>query len=85
MARIEYVAERKETIELPNCFCGEEPELIDDYDDVGDYRYRFVLVKCPYCHAHANEGRCWNTFKPYHKAVEMAAVDWIKMIRRDDE
>lgn len=81
MAKIEYYAERKETIELPNCFCGEEPELIDAYDDVGDYRYRYVMVKCPYCRAHT-DGRGWNTFNPYHVAVEEAVADWIKMIER---
>lgn len=37
MAKIEYYKESKETVNLPNCFCGEEPELIEDYDDVGDY------------------------------------------------
>ena len=79
---IEYTVEKKEVIELPNCFCGTEPELVDDFDEVGDYRYRFVLVKCPYCHAHANEGRGWNTFNSYRKAVEEAAEDWIKMINR---
>lgn len=82
MAKIEYYAERKEIIELPNCFCGEEPKLIDDFDEVGDYRYRYVIVKCPYCNAHANEGRGWNTFNPYRVAVEKAAEDWIKMIER---
>ncbi len=82
MAKIEYVATRKEVLELPNCFCGEEPELRDEYDDVGDYRYRWVVVKCPYCHSHANKGRGWDTFNPYHKAVEKAAEDWIKMIER---
>lgn len=82
MAKIEYVAVRKDTIDLPNCFCGEEPELIEDFDEVGDYRYHFVLIKCPYCKAHANEGRGWNTFKSYQEAVEMAAEDWIKMIKR---
>ena len=85
MANIEYYAERKETIELPTCFCGEEPELVDDYDDVGDHRYRWVVVECPYCHAHANEGRGWNTFKARSAAVREAAEDWIKLIRRDDE
>ena len=85
MAKIEYYKESKETLELPKCFCGEEPELIDDYDDVGDYRYHWVVIKCPYCHAHANEGRGWNTFNPYHIAVEEAAEDWIKMIRREDD
>lgn len=85
MAKIEYEVERTETIELPNCFCGEEPELVDDYDDVGDHRYRWVVVECPYCHAHANEGRGWNTFKARSAAVREAAEDWIKLIRRDDE
>lgn len=84
MAKVEYYKESKETIELPNCFCGEEPELIDDYDDVGDYRYRWVVIRCPYCHAHANEGRGWNTFKSRAAAIEEASADWIKMIRRDD-
>lgn len=82
MSKIEYYAERKETLELPNCFCGEEPELVDDYDDVGDHRYRYVYVKCPYCNARANEGRGYNTFKPYYKAVEIAAEDWVKLIER---
>ena len=82
MAKIEYVAKRKEVLELPNCFCGSEPELIDDFDEVGDYRYRYVYVKCPYCNAQANEGRGYNTFNPYLSAVEKAAEDWIKMIER---
>ena len=85
MAKIEYHVERKETVELPNCFCGAEPELVDDYDDVGDARYRYVYIKCPYCNARANEGRGWNTFNPYHVAVEEAIADWNKMIRREDE
>lgn len=84
MAKVEYYKESKETVELPNCFCGEEPELIDDYDDVGDYRYRWVVIKCPYCHAHANEGIGWNTFKSRAAAIKEASADWIKMIRRDD-
>ena len=84
MANIEYYAEKKETIELPTCFCGEEPELVDNYDDVGDHRYRWVVVECPYCHAHANEGRGWNTFKARSVAVREAAEDWVKLIRRDD-
>lgn len=61
------------------------PELLDEYDVVGDHRYRWVVVKCPYCHAHANEGRGWNTFKARYAAVREAAEDWIKLIRRDDE
>ena len=84
MAKVEYYKESKEIVELPNCFCGEEPELIDDYDDVGDYRYRWVVLRCPYCHAHANEGRGWNTFKARSAAVREAAEDWVKLIRRDD-
>ena len=82
MAKIEYVAERKETLELPNCFCGCEPELLDDFDEVGDYRYRFVLVKCPYCHAHAKDSCGYDTFNPYWRAVEEAAEDWVKLITR---
>ena len=83
MAKVEYYKESKASVDLPNCFCGEEPELVDDYDDVGDHRYRYVVIKCPYCHACANEGRGWNTFKPYHAAVEEAIEDWNKLIRRD--
>ena len=82
MAKIEYMIEKKEVLELPNCFCGSEPKLIEDFDEVGDYRYHYVLIKCPYCNAHANEGQGWNTFNPYHKAVEEAAKDWIRMIKR---
>ena len=85
MAKIEYHVERTETIELPTCFCGEEPELLDDYDVVGDHRYRWVVVKCPYCHAHANEGRGWNTFKARSAAVREAAEDWINLINREAE
>jgi hypothetical protein len=83
MAKIEYYAERKETLDLPKCFCGEEPELIDDYDDVGDYRYYHVRIQCPYCRAHT-DSYGWNTFKPKWKAVEEAAEDWIKLIMRYD-
>ena len=83
MAKIEYTVEKEESIELPNCFCGEEPELVDGFEEGMDYfRYRYVLIQCPYCHAHANDGCGWNTFHPYSKAVEEAAEDWIKMINR---
>lgn len=82
MAKIEYYKESKETVNLPNCFCGEEPELIEDYDDVGDYRYHHVRIQCPYCRAQT-DSYGWNTFNPYHKAVEEAIEDWTKMIRRE--
>lgn len=45
MAKIEYNAERTETIELPNCFCGEEPELVENCHTVGDYKYKSVYIK----------------------------------------
>lgn len=82
MAKVEYYKETKETVELPNCFCGEEPELIEDFDEVGSHRYHHVRIECPYCRAHT-EGRGWNTFNPYYKAVEEAIEDWTKMIRRE--
>lgn len=82
MAKIEYVTEKKEVLDIPNCFCGCEPKLIDDFDEAGDYRYRFVYIKCPYCNARANDSCGYNTFKPYWEAVEEAAEDWIKMIER---
>lgn len=81
MKGVEILKESKETVEIPNCFCGEEPALIDDYDVVGDYRYRHIKIQCPYCQAHT-DAYGWNTFNPYHKAVEKAIEDWIKIIRR---
>jgi hypothetical protein len=81
MAIIKYYIGREETLELPNCFCGAEPVLVDRFKDVGNHKFRFVVIKCPYCHAHANEGRGY-TSQPYHRAVEKAVEDWIKMIER---
>ena len=82
MAKIEYMVERKESIELPNCFCGEEPELVEGFDEVEYFRYRYVLIQCPYCLAHANDGCGWGTSRSYSEAVEEAAEDWIKMVNR---
>ena len=85
MAQIEYYAERKETIELPKCFCGAEPELMEHFNTVGDHKYKSVYMKCSYCNAQADRYRSYDTFKPKWKAIEEAAEDWIKLIRRDDE
>lgn len=85
MTKIEYNVERTETIELPNCFCGEEPELAENCNTVGDYKYKSVYIKCPYCNAQAGRYRSYATFKPKWKAIEEAAEDWIKLIRREDE
>ena len=37
MAKIEYYTEREEILDLPNCFRCEEPELVEEYDDIGDH------------------------------------------------
>lgn len=83
MVQVQYeVVKKQEILNFPKCFCGCEPELVDEFDEVGDYRYRYVYIKCPYCNAQANEGRGYNSFSPYWQAVKEAAEDWIKLIER---
>ena len=82
MEKIEYVAERKEVLDLPNCFCGTEPKLIEDFEDIGRYRCHYVFIRCPYCHAQTNRRWQYDSFNPYWQAVEEAAEDWIKLIER---
>ena len=45
MAKIEYHVERKETVELPNCFCGGKPRLAR----CGDQK-EFFIYQCSCCY-----------------------------------
>lgn len=80
MVKIKYHTEKEKILDVPKCFCGTEPELVEDFDEIGNHRYRFVYIKCPYCNAKANKGHGYNTFNSYEQAVVKATEDWNKMV-----
>lgn len=85
MAIIKYKKTENKEIKIHNCFCGHEPELIEEFSEVGNYRRYFVSIQCPYCSATPKRRHSYDTFNPYAKAVEMAIEDWEELTTGERE
>ena len=75
-------------VEMPNCFCGEEPQLISEVPIIRtseNMSERWIYLKCPYCNArHGNKHRAGGV-KTYDECVRDAAEDWIRLIEGKDK
>ena len=86
--KITYKKTETVEVELPNCFCGEEPQLITEVPNIRtseNMSARWIYLKCPYCNArHGNKRRAGH-IKTYDECVQSAAEDWIRLIERKNK
>lgn len=75
-------------VEMPNCFCGEEPQLISEVPIIrtsDSASERWIYCKCPYCNAHHGNKHRAGFAKTYDECVRDAAEDWIRLIEGKDK
>ena len=53
MAIIEVKRIIEEKIQIPNCFCGNEPEVVYRRAQGDDCKKQIMRIECPYCGAHS--------------------------------
>lgn len=85
--KITYKKTEMVEVELPNCFCGEEPQLITELPKVciNNASERWIYFKCPYCNAHYGNKHRAGQAKTYDECVRSAAEDWIRLIERKNK
>lgn len=86
--KITYKKTETVEVELPNCFCGEEPQLIREVPIIRTSKNmstRWIYFKCPYCNAHHGNKHNSGGFKTYDECVQSAAEDWIRLIERKNK
>ena len=72
-----------DSLVIPNCFCGAEPEVYTARQQ-GDNRYAQTLwIECPYCGAHsARKNFDLDSLTSRYEATQKAAETWSTMIER---
>ena len=80
--KITYKKTETVEVELPNCFCGSEPQLITEVPKVcfSSASERWIYFKCPYCNAHHGNKHRAGQAKTSDECVRSAAEDWIRLI-----
>lgn len=88
-AHLKYQDAIDKIIEVPNCFCGEEPVFVDNNviqrtisNEDSMVALRELHLQCPYCHAWTGTCRTYDSFASKAAAVKAAARDWEKMITK---
>ena len=89
MAHLKYQDTIDKIIEVPNCFCGAEPILVDNKvvqktisSEDSMVALRELYIQCPYCHARVGTGKTYDSFISKAAAVKAAARDWTGLIAK---
>lgn len=86
MAKIEVLHAVMKTIELPTCFCGDDPDVCVERSE-GDNRYKQrAWIECPYCQARSKKYSFdLDSINSKYEAIAKAASDWCAMIRNKED
>lgn len=82
MAVIKVKKITTDSLIIPNCFCGSEPEVYTERQK-GDNRYAQVLwIECPYCGAHSPIKKAFDldSINSRYGATKECAEAWSMMI-----
>ena len=70
------------TIQIPKCFCGNEPEVVTKRASGDNCAKILVRIECPYCGAHSiNREYNTHSFNDQYNETRAVIEHWCDLIR----